>query len=520
MCKRLMLVLLVLYLLLPAALAETAYYTRGQKVDDFSLTALNGDEITLYEVLKEREIVLLHFFAGSCGACEEEFPLLQQAYELYDAKVEVIAVSIDPGNTEKQLLTYAQRRGLTFPIARDTAGLSGKFPVHGVPLSVVIDRFGTLCYIKEGAVSTVDEFLTIFEAYVGDPEARQKKQAPIADESGTVPEMAGMLPEQPQDAELTPWGSCPQDIPTADLALIADALNVPGGHLAFLPAEDASVWPMIPAQDDQERAGVTSTNVMQDGSTSALRFNVTAQAGDALSVTFSLSSEEARDWFIIRINGEPVKSFSGIRERMAWAYQFPANGEYTVELAYEKDELTAAGEDCVFVEEVAHLSGDAAAAAVAANAVFPASGAVMLSLTNADARQIVFDDPTYALLSLFGLADYYIVPGEAAFQITLKAEMDPEGAILISGYDNVPRILPPMADDDGYTFTTPVDSPEATGYTHTAVQLYPFAGCSIMDVRTVVCFADEAAVQSFISDCVGDGLNIVGWRTIEVSNED
>ena len=158
--KNLGLICVVAVLLLSAGAAAEppAYYTRGEFVADFTLTTWTEETVTLSDLLAEKDVVLLHIFTLRCGGCEEEMPLLQAAYEAWGERVALLAVTIDDADTDKQLKTYCTRRGLTFPTARDTAGLAYCYPIYGVPTTFVIDRDGVLREIKEGAIKDLAAF--------------------------------------------------------------------------------------------------------------------------------------------------------------------------------------------------------------------------------------------------------------------------------------------------------------------------------------------------------------------------
>ena len=159
--------LALLCLLMTTALAEAPdYYGRGDRVADFSLISWDGQKITLSAVLEEKDAVVLHFFTLRCGGCEEEMPLLQSAWEVYGDRVALIAVTIDQADTDKQLNTYCTRRGLTFPVARDTAELTLQYPIYGVPLSFVIDGEGVLREIKEGPLAELTAFMQLVSPWL------------------------------------------------------------------------------------------------------------------------------------------------------------------------------------------------------------------------------------------------------------------------------------------------------------------------------------------------------------------
>lgn len=148
------------------------YYTRGERVAEFALTTWADEAVTLSELLAEKEVVLLHIFTLRCGGCEEEMPLLQAAYEVWSDRVALLAVTIDAGDTDKQLRTYCTRRGLTFPTARDTADLAYQYPIYGVPTTFVIDRDGVLRGIKEGAIKDLAEFEKLITPWLAVPEEK------------------------------------------------------------------------------------------------------------------------------------------------------------------------------------------------------------------------------------------------------------------------------------------------------------------------------------------------------------
>lgn len=318
-------------------------------------------------------------------------------------------------------------------------------------------------------------------------------------------------------AELAEVPAVLPSIPAATEERLAEALNAPGGSLAFANPADAYVWPMIPAEED-ERLCVMSTNKGVDASQAAVSVSVEAKAGDALRITFKTSTETASDLMELRVNGETVKVFGGEKDWMAYAHVFPAEGTYAVEVAYVKDAMGGTGGDVVYIDEIALLTGEAASAAAALNPAYPTADETALTVLNGDARQILFDDPTYALLSLFGLADYYIVPsGEVNLLATLRADADPEAAFVVNYYDGGFHGLTQYMTAEGYAFSTPIDSVETTGYTYTNVHLYPSADGSIMDVKTVVCFASEADANAFVAEMPLYGYSVKGWSYMDGS---
>ena len=155
MKKLVSLIALLLAMLLclgSVAVAESTFYQLGDKMDDFTVTTYDGRTVTLSEVLKEKEAVLINFWATWCGPCRQEFPFMEEAYQQYADKVEIIALSVETTDTNDVLANFVAEMGMTFNVAQDTIGLSTRFDFQGIPTSIIVDRFGNICFQESGTV--------------------------------------------------------------------------------------------------------------------------------------------------------------------------------------------------------------------------------------------------------------------------------------------------------------------------------------------------------------------------------
>lgn len=146
---------------------STTYYTEGSIIHDFSITAIDGKEYKLSELLKEKKAVVLNFWFANCGPCKMEFPFMQEAYEQYSDKLEIIAINpVD--NSESKLEQYAEDNGLGFPVALGDESWGYFFRYTGYPTTVVIDRYGMVAMMHTGAITNKETFINMFEYFTAD----------------------------------------------------------------------------------------------------------------------------------------------------------------------------------------------------------------------------------------------------------------------------------------------------------------------------------------------------------------
>lgn len=457
-------------------------YSLGDKIQDFTFTTYDGQNITLSEVLKEKEAVLINIWATWCGPCRNEFPFLEEAYKQYQDKVEVIALSCEPSDTDDVLASFAADMGLTFKIGRDPVNFLYALGIGSIPTSLMIDRFGTICFIESGSQPSVEAFTRLFDAFLGE----DYTESVLFD--GLPPMKANVEPSSEAD--------------------IAAALNADGATITYSNDPGRYVWPMIVSEKDG-RSVVASSNQGKGPSESRLHATVAAKAGDAITVTFKLSSEPIYDLMQLRINGELIKSFGGEKDWMTYAYPVPADGEYAVTITYTNDAYPTACEDTLWVDSLTVLSGDDAAAAVAANPVYPVSDKIALTVLNESAREIVFTDPTGIIAAYYGDGPFYLVPDEEViFGFEMTAEYDPETALVGFNYDGRAYALTDCIVDGAYVASSGGDSMETTGYCDSTVYLYPDWAAN-QQVQTLTYFRSEENLNAFVADLTVNQAGVV-----------
>lgn len=467
-------------------------WKKGDTIADFTITTHLGESVTLSEVLMEKDAVLINIFATWCGPCQGEFPFMEKAYKQFQDKVEIIALSGDGSDTIEKIHQLANSFGLTFPVGKDSAGISSGINLTAFPTTLLVDRFGTIVFFQIGSFDDESSLVNMFDFLISD----EYTESVIIDQ---VPPAMPHLDKLSDDD-------------------LSGALS--DGTLVFTNAPGAYNWPMALAEVDGRSALVT-TNKGMDRGRSAVQTTVNAAAGDVFAFDLKVSSEEGFDFFTMSVNGEIVKALSGEKDWTSFAYEFPADGEYLIELAYVKDDYTGSGEDTVWLDNTRVLSGDDAAAALAANPSYPTAAETSFTIANKNVQKVFFEDPYGIVYKIFGCPyeAYLLNDLKADCVFTLANGVDADAAIC---YDNheLTYVLSTLASGNGYTVTFDIDSLETTGKGYTYVILDPDA-LNDGDKYPIVFFANVEGLEKFAKTfaaggwCNAEDLESAPWYEAE-----
>lgn len=133
----------------------------GDTPPDFTLTSLDGEEITLSSLRGKK--VVLNFWATWCPPCKAEMPHMQSYYEQYakDDNVEIVAVNLTSGERDltadgkiDTVMTFRDSFELTFPIVLDPENAVGsEYKILTIPTTYFIDSNG---YIQRAIRGPMD----------------------------------------------------------------------------------------------------------------------------------------------------------------------------------------------------------------------------------------------------------------------------------------------------------------------------------------------------------------------------
>lgn len=158
---------------------STATFKLGDIMAELTFTDTEGKAYKLSELLESKKAVVLNFWYTGCGPCVAEFPYLQQAYDTYKDRLELLAIN-PTGETNEAIAQFKATHKLTFPMGACDKNWEKAMQIIGYPTTVVIDRTGMIAFMHSGTIPDAATFETIFAYYTADDYVQ--KTATSADE--------------------------------------------------------------------------------------------------------------------------------------------------------------------------------------------------------------------------------------------------------------------------------------------------------------------------------------------------
>ncbi|MDH3620347.1 MAG: TlpA family protein disulfide reductase [Gammaproteobacteria bacterium] len=120
----------------------------GQPAPDFALKSSTGQNLRLSEF--RGDVVMINFWATWCGPCRQEMPLLDELHARYQrAGFSLLGVNIDDDSS--RAMDMIEELGVNFPVLFDARKeVSKLYDVEAMPVTVIVDRKGTVRYIHHG----------------------------------------------------------------------------------------------------------------------------------------------------------------------------------------------------------------------------------------------------------------------------------------------------------------------------------------------------------------------------------
>ena len=119
----------------------------GQKVPDFNLADLEGNEVSLSDALTDNDTVLVDFWKISCGPCIASFPKLKELRDKYKQQgFEIVTISMDP--IREDWINGSEEHELPWVNLGELESWDGevatRYGVRFIPKSYLIDKEGCI----------------------------------------------------------------------------------------------------------------------------------------------------------------------------------------------------------------------------------------------------------------------------------------------------------------------------------------------------------------------------------------
>lgn len=133
----------------------------GKIVPEFTLQNVDGEQISLYDLLEKNKLVLVEFWASWCGPCIETIPALKDIYAAYrEHGFEIVSISID--DDHETWIEASEEYELPWVNLGEFQGWRGdvatSYGVTGIPKKYLVNSEGQIVQ-KDSPPAKIEELL-------------------------------------------------------------------------------------------------------------------------------------------------------------------------------------------------------------------------------------------------------------------------------------------------------------------------------------------------------------------------
>ena len=136
----------------------------GDEAVDFKLETLDGEQIQLSEITKDKGVII-NFWGTWCKPCREEMPEMNQVYNEGHEDYEIIAVNVSENNQQIEQFISGLSEDLDYPIALDTnRSVTKAYNIGPLPTTIAINKDGEVVKKQEYQLTKEDIYEFIDES--------------------------------------------------------------------------------------------------------------------------------------------------------------------------------------------------------------------------------------------------------------------------------------------------------------------------------------------------------------------
>lgn len=141
-------------------LAQATNYPDGSTVDDFTVTDIEGNTYSLYEITAQGKYVVLDFFFTTCGPCRQTAPYFNQLHETYGCNEhDLFCLTINNGmDSTAEVAAYEDAFGGSY---HHSPAVSNEGNGGAVSDAFGVEAFPTYCMIGPDNVMLVHDMWPI-----------------------------------------------------------------------------------------------------------------------------------------------------------------------------------------------------------------------------------------------------------------------------------------------------------------------------------------------------------------------
>ena len=133
----------------------------GKAAPEFTLQNVDGEQISLHDLLEKNELVLVEFWASWCGPCIESIPALKDLHAGYhEHGFEIVSISID--DDHETWIEASEEYELPWINLGEIQGWRGEvataYGVTGIPKKYLVNREGQIVQ-KDASTAKIEELL-------------------------------------------------------------------------------------------------------------------------------------------------------------------------------------------------------------------------------------------------------------------------------------------------------------------------------------------------------------------------